>query len=204
MKKKIFIALSFILFVLFTSCNQKVETEYYPTGEVYKTKKRINEHEFEVHFYYRSGQMLQGGIMRDSLEEGQWKTYYNDGVLRGDLILSRGQVVKENIRYPIRLDFKDNTSEFKTGNSYQFRVLGVSMFYSIRTHMRLDYRRIVLDDFNDTLYLDEITPQRAGNDTIWIIIKDYEWNINNDSISYPIKIINVDSIYFPIRVVDGR
>ena len=120
------------------------------------------------------------------------------------MILSKNEFVRENIRYPIILDFKNNFSEFKTDNTYQFRVLGVSTFYSIRTHMRLDYRRIVLDDFNDAQYLDEITPQRAGNDTICIVIKDYERNINNDSISYPVKVINVDSIYFPIRVVDGR
>ena len=209
MKKKIFIAGSFVLFVFFISCNQKEKTqdyvtqyatEYYPTGEVYKTEKKINEHETEVRFYYRNGQIVQEGIRRGSLAEGQWNTYYNDGVPRGELILDRGQVVNENIKYPIRLEFKDNPSEFKTGNSYHFRVLGVSSFYSMQTHMRLDYRRIVLDDFNDAQYLDEITPQRAGNDTIWIIIKDYERN--NDSISFPIKVINVDTIFFPIRVIE--
>ena len=202
MRKKIFIALIFVLFVLFVSCNQKPETEYYPTGEVYKTKKKINEHEIKERTYFKNGQIVEKGIRYDSLREGQWNTYYNDGILRGEFIYSKGQIVKENIRYPITLDFKDNLSEFKIGNSYQFRVLGVSAFYSIRMHMRLDYKRILIDDFNDAQYLDEITPQRTGNDTVWIIIKDYERNIDDGSISYPIKVINVDTIFFPIRVVD--
>jgi antitoxin component YwqK of YwqJK toxin-antitoxin module len=207
MENKIFIALSLVLFVLFISCNQKVKIEhyptgYYPTGEVYKTEKRINERETEVRFYYRNGQIEQEGIIRDSLREGQWNDYYNDGVLRGELIFSKGQVINENIKYPIRLDFKGNTTEFKVGQPYLFRVLGVSAFYSIQTHIRLDYKRILIEDFNDAQYLDKITPQRVGNDTIWIIIKDYERNINNGSISFPINILNIDTIYFPIKVVN--
>ena len=191
MKKKIFIALSFMSPFLFISCNQKVEKQYYETGEVYKTEKRISEHETEVHTYFKNGNIVEEGIMYDSLREGQWNDYYNDGVLRGELIFNKGKVVKENIKYPIRLDFKDNPAEFKTGNSYQFRVLGISFFYSLVTPKKLGYRRILIDDFNDAQYLDEITPEIAGDYAIKVIIEDFEPPYNE-----------IDTVYFPIKVVD--
>ncbi len=186
MKNKIFIALSFTLQFLFIACHQKVETEYYPTGEVYKIEREINEHESEVRFYYKNGRVQQEGIMRDSLAEGQWNDYYNDGVLRGELIYSKGRVVNENIIYPIRLDFKDNPTEFKVGNSYQFRTLGVSAFFSIETPIKLGYRQILVKDFNDVQYLDEITPQEAGDYIITVFIEE----IKNDTIYFPIKVVD--------------
>ena len=188
MKNKISIVLNFIFLILFISCNQKVEIQYYDTGEIYVTKKRINEHETEARLYFKNAQIAQEGIVRDSLREGQWNYYYNDGVLLGELIFSKGELVKENIRYPITLDFKDNPSEFKTNKSYQFRALGVCTF-TMKTSIQLDYKRIPMNDFNDILYQFEITPQRAGNDTIMVIITGFETDINKDTIFFPIKIV---------------
>jgi len=140
MKNKISIVLYFVLLYLFISCNQKevkteyVEVQHYETGEVHIAEKKINEREFEVRYYYRSGQILTEGMVRDSLREGAWNEYYNDGVLRGEIVFSKGRVVSENIKYPIILDFKDNPSEFKIGNTYKFRTLGVSAFYGCMTN----------------------------------------------------------------------
>ena len=193
MKKKflIIITLSFVLSSFFISCSQKVETQYYDTGEVYRTEKRINKHETEVHTYFKNGNIVEKGMMYDSLREGRWNDYYNDGVLRGELNFSKGKIVGENIRYPITLDFKGIPSEFKTGNSYQFRVLGISFFYSLVTPKKLGYRRILIDDFNDARYLDEITPEIAGDYAIKVIIEDFEPPYNE-----------IDTVYFPIKVVD--
>ena len=191
MKRKIFIAVSFVLFVFFISCNQKVKTEHvvverYETGEVYITDKKINEREYEVRYYYRSGQILQEGMVHDSLREGSWNVYYNDGVLRGELIFSKGRVVSENIKYPIILDFKDNPSVFKVGNTYQFRTLGVSAFYTVETPRKLGYKQILVEDLNDIQYLDEITPQEAGDYNIRVFIRE----IKNDTIIFPIKVVD--------------
>jgi len=191
MKNKIFIVLIFTLPFLFIACNQKVEIQYYDTGEVYRTEKRINEHEVEVCIYLKNGQIVLEGIVRDSLREGQWNYYYNDGVLRGELIFSKDKMIRENIRYPILLDFKDNPSEFKIGNTYQFRILGISTFFSIQTPIRLGYESIY-DDINNVQYWLKITPQKAGNDTITVIIKDFE-----------LPYTDIDTIFFPIKVVDG-
>jgi hypothetical protein len=125
MKNKIFVILSVALSFFYISCNQKVETQYYETGEVHKIKKKINKHETEVRSYFKDGQIKQEGILYDdSLKNGLWKAYYNDGVLKGEIIYSKNKFIKEIIRYPITLDFKNSPSEFKVGNTYQFRVLG--------------------------------------------------------------------------------
>ena len=191
MKNRISVVLYFALFSLFIACNQKDKTEHivadrYETGEVYRTYKKINDHEYEVHLYYRNGQIFKEGIVRDSLFEGPWKEYYNDGVLRGELILSKGRVVDENLKYPIRLDFKDNPMEFKVGKRYPFRTLGVSAFYTVATPRKLGYKHIVVEDFNDVQYLSEITPQEAGDYTITVFIEE----IKNDTIVFPIRVVD--------------
>ncbi len=192
MKNRFFIVSFFALLILFISCNQKTEVQYYNTGEVYKIKKSINEHESEVCFYFKNGQIEQEGMTYDSLKNGQWRTYYSDGVLRGDIIYSKNKFLKENITHPITLDFKDNYSEFQIGHSYQFRVLGVS-FYSIEVPMKLGYRRIPNEE-NNNLYLFEITPKTAGNDTVLVIINYFKENIKNDSVFFPIKVIDGGSV----------
>ena len=192
MKNKISIVLYFVLLYLFISCNQKevkteyVEVQHYETGEVHIAEKKINEREFEVRYYYRSGQILTEGMVRDSLREGAWNEYYNDGVLRGEIVFSKGRVVSENIKYPIILDFKDNPSEFKIGNTYKFRTLGVSAFYSIAVPAKLGYKPILVDDFNDVQYLEEITPQEAGDYNIRVFIRE----IKNDTIVFNIRVVD--------------
>jgi hypothetical protein len=198
MKNKKIIILTLVLSFVFISCNQKEKkqeqeqdyiiqyaTEYYPTGEVYKTEKKINEHESEVRFYFKNGHIVQEGIMQDSLAEGQWNNYYNDGVLRGELIFSKGKIVNENIVYPIKLDFKDNPTVFKVGNSYPFRTLGISAFFSIETPKKLGYKRIHVEDYNDVQYLAEITPQEPGDYNITVYIEE----IKNDTIIFPITVV---------------
>ena len=209
MKNKFCIVLSFVFLILCISCNQKVEIEYYQTGEIHRIEKRLNDHETKVSIYFKNGQLVLEGIVRDSLREGQWNLYYSDGVLRGELIYSKDKMVAENIRYPITLDFRDNPSEFKVGNTYQLRILGVGVFFSTRTRESLGFRKIPVDDNSDVQYWFEITPQRAWNDTISVIITGFEKDINpdsidiNDSISLYMKIIDKDTIFFPIKIVEG-
>ncbi len=185
MKTKISMALCLVLLpMLFISCNKNDHTiiKYYGTGEVRKVKKRINKHESEVHFYLKNGQIEQEGIIYDdSLKDGNWKTYYNDGVLMADLIYSKGKFVKDNVKYPITLDFKDDPSEFKTCNTYQFRVLGTAL-YTIDIPKKLGDRQIPRSD-NGYLYEYEITPKIAGDYTIMV-------NVKNDSIFFPIKVVD--------------
>ena len=195
MKNKIFIILNFVLSFLFVSCNQKTEIDYYDTGEVRRIKKRINEHDSEVCFYLKNGQLTQKGIVSDSLREGKWNIYYSDGVLCGELIFYKDEVVKENIRYPITLDFKDNPLEFKTGNSYPFRVLGVA-FFDIKVPPKLGYKRNSPINF-DEAYWNEITPEIAGSDTILVIIVDPQTHLDKDTIFFPIKVADGGEIIEP-------
>ena len=196
MKKKISIILSFVLSFLFVSCNQKVEIKYYKTGEVHKKEKRINKHETEVRTYLKNGQLTQEGMLYDSLREGQWNIYYSDGVLCGELIFHKDEVIKENIRYPITLDFKDSPSEFKTGNTYPFRVLGVGIFQDIKVPLKLGYKQNFPVNFDEPYWF-EITPQIAGNDTILVIIVDPQTHLDKDTIFFPIKVVDGGEIIEP-------
>ncbi len=194
MKNRIFIASNFVLLFLFVSCNQKIEIQYYDTGEIRKTTKRINEHESEIRFYFKNGQIEQEGIMYDdSLKDGQWKAYYSDGVLMRDITYSKNKFIKEDISYPIILDFKHNPSDFETGNTYQFRVLGAYL-YSMDVPRRLGSKTLPRDD-NGFLYMYEITPKFAGDYTIMVITKVRG---NSDSL-----VVNKDTIFFPIKVVEN-
>ena len=190
MKNKIFITLGLISSFFFISCNQnqKIETKYYDTGEVHRTAKRINEYESEVRYYFKNGQIELEEIVNDSSGEGRLKKYYKDGVLAGDIIFSKNKFVRENIRYPIRLDFKDNPAEFKVGNTYQLRVLGVSLC-STEISKKLEGKQIPPNDENSGLYLYEITPKVSGNYTITVIIDYLRDESEYDSIFFPIKVI---------------
>jgi len=183
-----------VLSFIFISCNQKVEIQYYETGEIHKIKKRINKHETEVRFYFKDGQIEREGILyADSLKDGHWKFYYNDGVLRGEIVYSKDKFIREVIKYPIVLDFKNSPTEFKVGNTYQFRVLGVFFHSAGFTGIpkKTDFKPI-----NDYVYLLEFTPKIASNDTILVIIDHFNKEIKNDSIFFPIKIIEQDSVPF--------
>jgi hypothetical protein len=176
----------FISLFFFISCNQEVEKEYYETGELYRIKKKLNNDETKESVYFKNGQIAREGIKyNDSIKEGIWKTYYIDGTLREELIYSKNKFVKEIIRYPIKLDFKDNPSEFKVGTPYLFRVLGASLS-PIEIHKKLGSRAIRGDEKNYTF---EITPQEIGNYSITIILKHFDENIKNDTLLFPIKVV---------------
>jgi hypothetical protein len=200
MKKPFFIA----LICLFAACNSNVEKLYYDTGELHATREKIDDREYDVQVYSKKGYVILEGIVRDSLREGQWNYYYSDGVLRGELIYSQDKMIAENIRYPIILDFKDNPSEFKINNTYQFRILGVGVFFHTQTHEKLNLRQVAAEVINDVSYWLEITPQRAGNDTIMVVITGFEEGINPGSIDIntDLQTIDKDTALFPIKVVD--
>lgn len=189
MKNKVFIVLNSVLLFIFISCNQKIDIQYYDTGEVYKIEKRINDHKTYVHTYFKNGKLKQEGMLYNSLRDGNWKMYYSDGVLKTEVIFSENKPVKEIIKHPILLEFKGDPTELKVGYSYQFRILGVGFFTIEKPVKVLGYIRYLEED---NPYLCEITPRKADNDTILIIVNHFNEGIKNDSIFFPIKIVNVE------------
>jgi hypothetical protein len=188
MKNKSFI-LSLILF-FFISCNQRneVKIEYYDTGEIFKTEAIINNHEHYVRLYFKNSNLMQEGMLLDSLKEGSWKAYYSDGVLKGELIFSKNQFVKDIVGHPIILDFKDSPTEIKAGLEYPFRVLNAGQFViAMPIKILGDYQRLVEDENLPYTYL--LVPRKAGTDTIMIITNVYNENIKNDTILFPITVV---------------
>jgi len=183
---------SLVLLFVFVACNQKkeekIQTRYYETGELHITKEIISEHEHYNRVYYKNGQLQAEGMVRDSLQDGLWKTYYSDGVLKGELIFSKGQFVKDIVGYPIILEFKDNPTEIKAGLEYPFRVLNAGHF-SIEIPIKIlgKFYRLVEDENLPYTYL--LTPRKAGTDTIMIVTNVYNEEVKNDSIFFPITVV---------------
>lgn len=152
-------------------------------------RQDINEREYFHRIYYRNGQLQAEGMVRDSLKDGLWKTYYSDGELDGELLFSKGEFVHQIIGEPVGLQFNSNDIELKAGHTYQFRIRGVP-FPEVVARLKIFGEIKILDDRTEPFRY-EMTPRKAGTDTLWVILHDYY----SPTIQY-------DNFYFSITVVE--
>jgi hypothetical protein len=177
MKNRVFIFFCVVLLSTFVACKQKsdiityeVVQAYYNTGEVFRTIEKVNKHEIYARAYWRNGNLQVEGMLRDSLKDGVWKTYYSDGILEGEYIFSNNKMVEEIIRLPVSLEFKEKATELQVGHFHPFRVRGAGYIFIEST---LDFGSLYKEADPENPFTFGITPLSAGTDSIAVVVNRF-------------------------------
>ena len=166
--KMVRINLICIAFVfVFTACSnkQRVETEYYPTGEIAVERIFVNKRDtstyLETTFFLNGTKQTQGNYVQGK-REGTWQGIYPTGELMWRVEYERG-IVKPIIEDPnwIMMAFGGGTPKFQAGKPQKIRIFieGVEPEY-----YAIGYRNATVEmptEDNDFWYV--ITPQEEGN-----------------------------------------
>ena len=171
-----------LLIILFSSCKEKIKREYYNTGELKFEERYLsnyNDSNFYVTRYFLNGKIQHEGLIRnDSIREGHWKMYFNDGLLRweGDFknsVIQHQQYSKNwtwpNMRkYFKQIEIEGHPNHLIKDHIYNFRVIMPHIHPNLYAVLDSNFQTIFNPNNSDS-YPYRIQPKKSGVDFINIL-----------------------------------
>jgi antitoxin component YwqK of YwqJK toxin-antitoxin module len=171
-----------LLLILFSSCKEKIKREYYDTGELKFEERYLsnyNDSNFYVTRYFRNGKIQHEGLIRnDSIREGHWKMYFDDGVLKweGDFknsVIQHQQYSKNwtwpNMRqYFKHIEIEGHPNHLIKDRIYNFRVIMPQIHPNLYAVLDSNFQTIFNPNNSDS-YQYRIQPKKSGVDFINIL-----------------------------------
>lgn len=191
-----------IIIVFISSCKQETERTYYTTGELRTERYLENEKDSISYFFefFKNGQIKQEGFVKsDTIMDGPYKLYYEDGRLLWSGMINNGEVQDEYLWRWSKcekcfegIEIEGDPDSLIENNLYRFRIIMPKVHPRFYSACDNNYKSLVNPDKDISYtypYIFQFSPDKNGVFTIRIVFMDKNGNfiIGNPSIEYRIE-----------------
>ncbi|MDR0874117.1 MAG: hypothetical protein LBN27_11735 [Prevotellaceae bacterium] len=170
--------INILLLFLFACTNNKTEKFYYDSGKLWYETYLVDEQKQTYHctVYYKNGVVeSEGTVLEDGTQNGEWKEYFSDGVLKWIGRIDTGHYVirtkgmPDFIHLPAKLEIEGNPKVLKIGETYKIRTIVEKVHPSIYRILVNVPNNIEKNKEDPDRFPSVITPQKIGKMYITLV-----------------------------------